>query len=158
MKAEREAGGVGPQSGRTEATEVSWLAERKWLRIMEPRARAALQAGWEALGGEMAPAESGLVVVCPDISWAGLAGTEQWAELPPLWVLGVLPNSVAGHVSRTFQFTGPVLTCAAAQQAWEVAEAWVADGAARQVLVIEVSSASDPAWARWEWVGGGKAG
>ncbi len=136
--------------GRAEAGELPWLVERKWLRVMEPRTRAAVQAGWEAFAGDTAPPGAGLVVALLDVSWAGLKGARDWKEVSPLWLLSVLPNSVAGHVSRTLGITGPVLTCGTMGEARWVARGWLEDGAADPVLVIGVSPARAEARADWE--------
>lgn len=128
--------------------ELAWLRERKWLRITEPRVKAALQAVFEVVGVREVGSATGLVVAVPDVRWPdeGLA----WADLPPLWLLTVLPNSAAGHISRAFGITGPVLTCAEFEEACRTAESWLADGVAHAVLVVELSRAGAEAWARCE--------
>ncbi|MFQ3671277.1 MAG: hypothetical protein SNJ84_07445 [Verrucomicrobiia bacterium] len=131
-------------------TDLPWLTERKWLRIMEPRVRAALQAARDALGQTALPTDTGLVVAIPDLSWNSLHQAPDWQSAPPLWLLTVLPNSPAGHLSRTFAITGPVLTCTTIDQARQTAADWLADHAAASVLVVELAPATQPARARCE--------
>lgn len=139
-----------------------WLADRKWLRVMDERGRAALQAVHLAVGASADPwqwqgEQTGLVVTVGDVDWsAGVAASDvgDWEDASPLWLLGVLPNGLAGHVARAQDLHGITWTTSNEASADLLIRSWLQEGVVERCLAVSVSGRDEPPWAicrLWEW-------
>jgi|GEM_PF-5029808 len=145
--------------------DLLWLRQKKFLKVMDLSARQALRALYLALkwGDQTGLTQSedcGVVVSIEKLE----SGERDWAAarawvskhegslslsisaigncLPPLALLSRLPNSVAGHVAREFNVTGPCWTSGeegtAGLDAVIQAVRWIESGECVKVLVARV--------------------
>lgn len=152
--------------GTDHEDEMAWLKQKKFLKVMSEDALLALRAvhgarqklegDWKG-GGEDCGVAVGLESVRSGMAdWRKACGgarektgqenplpAEIGSCLPPLALLPRLPNTLAGHVAREFEATGPCWTSGGEYPGGMGAilqgARWILDGECRRVIAVRVA-------------------